>query len=160
LEFLLKITIILSLLGITLQDFKERKVYVWLFILSGFLLGFLHFNKVFYQSFILTTIINCSIVFTVIFVLYIYAKTILKKPLQKTFGMGDFLFFIVLAIGFPTATFLVLFSFSLLFSLILYFILKNRLKHKTVPLAGLQALFVCLIFISNWVFNFSNLYTI
>lgn len=159
-EFLLKIVVILSLLGITLQDFKERKVYVWLFILSGVLLGVLHFNNVFDQSFILTTIINCCIVFTIVFVLFIYAKMILKKSIQKTFGLGDFLFFIVLAIGFPTATFLVLFSFSLIFSLLLYLILKNRLKHKTVPLAGLQALFVSLIFIANWVFKFSNLYII
>jgi len=148
------------LLGITLQDFKERKVYVWLFIFSGVLLGVLHFYEVFYEQFILTAIINCSIVFILIFILFIYSTIILKKAFKNTFGLGDFLFFIVLAIGFPTTTFLVLFSFSLLFSLLLYFILKNRLKHKTVPLAGLQALFVCLIFIANWVFNFSNLYII
>lgn len=85
---------------------------------------------------------------------------ILKKALKNTFGLGDFLFFIILAIGFPTATFLVLFSFSLLFSMLLFFLLKHQLKHKTVPLAGLQALFICLVFIANWFFNFSNLYII
>jgi hypothetical protein len=160
LSILLNIIAILSLLGITLQDLKERKVYVWLFVLCGFLLGFLHFKEVFYQQFFLTALINCCTVLVIVLMLFTYSKIVLKKSFKNTFGSGDVLFFLILAIGFPTATFLVLFSFSLLFSMVLYFLLKNNTIHKTVPLAGLQALFICVIFIVNWIFNFSDLYTI
>jgi len=160
LEILLKIAFILSLLGIALQDFKERNVYLWLLVLSGFSLGVFHFSEVPYQQFVLSTLINSGIVLAIVFVLFMYAKTVLKKDLKSTFGQGDFLFFMVMAIGFPTAAFLVLFSFSLIFSLMLFLLLKHKLKQKTVPLAGLQALFICLIFIVNWIFNIANLYTI
>lgn len=160
LEIFLKIVVILSLLGIALQDFKERNVFLGLLVLSGLSIGTFHFGEVYYQQFILTTLVNFGIVLVIVFVLFMYAKTVLKKDLNSTFGLGDFLFFMVLAIGFPTAAFLVLFSFSLVFSLLLYFLLKHRLKQETVPLAGMQALFICLIFIANWVFNITNLYTI
>ncbi|MGV8946815.1 MAG: hypothetical protein ACOH1N_10340 [Lutibacter sp.] len=159
-DIFLKIVIILALLGITLQDFKERNVFLWLLLLSGLSMGALHFKEVYYQQFILTTLINFSIIIAIVFVLFIYAKTVLNKDLKSTFGLGDFLFFIVLVIGFPTATFLVLFSFSLVFSLLLYFLLKHKLKLESVPLAGMQALFIGVIFIVNWIFNIENLYVI
>lgn len=156
----LKIVILFSLLGITYQDFKERTVFLWLLVASGLSLGFTHFNNVFYQQFIFTTSVNIGIIIIIVFVLFMYAEIILKKDFKKTFGLGDFLFFMVLTIAFPTATFLVLFSFSLFFSLLLFYLFKSRLKQKTVPLAGLQSLFICLVFIANWIFNLESLYII
>ena len=158
LSYILNSTVVLSLLGIAMQDIKERKVAVWLFVVSGLLLGILHIKEVYIDQFLLTTFINICIELILITVLFLYAKIVLKTAFKQAFGLGDFFFFILLAIGFPTATFLVLFSFSLVFSLALFLILKKNSKFLTVPLAGLQALFLCLVFIANWVFHFSNLY--
>lgn len=157
---LIKLLLFLTLAGISFQDFIERKVFLWLFILTGFSISILHFEKVYYQQFVLTIIVNVAIIFIIILLLIIYSKIVLKKTIKGSFGLGDFLFFIILGIGFPTATFLVIFSFSLLFSIVLYTLFKQKLGSKTVPLAGLQALFVSFIFTLNWIFNFTNLYTI
>lgn len=157
---LIHIIVILSLVSIVWQDFKERHVFLGLFVISGISIGTLHYKEAYYQQFFLTTIINLVIICAIVFILFIYSKVMLKKTFKSTFGLGDFLFFIVLSIGFPTATFLVLFSFSLLFSLLLYVMFKKRLMHKTVPLAGLQALFLIIIFMTNWGFNLESLYVI
>jgi hypothetical protein len=39
-------------------------------------------------------------------------------------------------------------------------LLKGSMKDKTIPLAGLQALFVLLMITSNLLFEFTNLYRI
>ncbi|WP_348712023.1 hypothetical protein [Tenacibaculum sp. 190524A05c] len=80
--------------------------------------------------------------------------------LFEALGLGDILFFLVFAIGFPVETFLLLFITSLLFSLIIFISLKAKLRHKTVPLAGFQALFLFLILFINLAFDIVNLYTI
>lgn len=160
LDALINIEIIIILLGIVFQDLRERKVYLWLFILAGILIGVIHFKEVLLEQFLVSAIINCCVILTIIGILFMYSKIVLKKSLKDSFGLGDFLFFIVLAIGFPTVTFLILFSFSLVFSLLLYLVLKKKLKYQSVPLAGFQALFICAIFIINWGFNLGNLYLI
>lgn len=158
-KILIEIVVLLSLFGIVAQDFIERRVYLVLFLISGITITMLHFSNVNNMQFLLAIFINLSIVFLIILILFLYAQLVLKKVFSTTFGLGDFLFFLVLALGFQTTTFLVLFSFSLLFSLTLYLVLKSRLKRKTVPLAGFQALFISLMFIANWTFDFINLYT-
>ena len=142
------------------QDFKERKIYLWLFFTSFLLIGYLHFNNVHLIQFFTAIGINIVITVLILTVLFIYSKFTLKKEFKKTFGMGDLFFFIIIAIGFPTATFLVLFSFSLFFSLLIYSFFKNRMKQKTVPLAGLQSLFISSVFSINWIMKLVNLYTI
>lgn len=159
-DFILKTLLIGILIGIALQDFLERKVFLWLIVFSGLIISVFHFKKVNFEQFILSTILNFSIIISIIIILYIYSKILLKKPLNTTFGLGDFFFFLILAIGFPTATFLVIFSFSLLFSITIYYFFKKGSKYNTVPLAGLQATFLCMIFILNWALNLKNLYLI
>jgi len=84
----------------------------------------------------------------------------MKKTINEGIGLGDILFFIALAVSFPIITFLILFSLSLLFSLLLFVILKPSLKQKIAPLAGLQALFLFIILFINLTFNFVNLYAL
>ena len=108
---------------------------------------------------LLSMLMNLLIVSMVVFVLWIYTKLKLKKPLFSVFGLGDLLFFIFLAIGFPIPTFLVLFSASLVFSIIMSIAFKKQLT-KWVPLAGLQALFVALVVGVNQLLNITNLYAI
>jgi hypothetical protein len=159
-DFILKTLLIGILIGIALQDFLERKVFLWLIVFSGLIISAFHFREVNFEQFILSTILNFSIVISIIIILYIYSKILLKKPLNEAFGLGDFFFFLILAIGFPTATFLVIFSFSLLFSITIHYFFKKRFKYNTIPLAGLQATFLCMIFILNWALNLKNLYLI
>lgn len=96
-----------------------------------------------------------SIIFLV---LYLYTTLKLKKSLLKTIGLGDLFFFIIIAMGFPTFAFLIIFSSSLIFSFILFIFLKPRLTNKTVPLAGLQSLFLVIILLLNNNFEVLNLY--
>ena len=155
-----KILLFVALFFIVIQDFKERQVYLWLFLVTGITMALLQLHDSMIQIFLINISINLLIIFIIIAVLYFYATIKMKKDLQQTLGLGDILFFMVLAIGFSTGTFLVLFTFSLIFSLVFYLAAKSNLKYKTVPLAGLQALFIGIVFLVNWAFNFINLYAI
>ena len=154
----LKIVLTLCLWTVVYQDVKERKVYLWILITTMFFTGFLHYQHTVPEQFLTTILLNIGVVIVIVFILFLYAKFKIKLALQDTFGFGDLLFFLAIALGFPTITFVVLFSFSLFFSLLLFLVVKKKLKHKTVPLAGMQALFFSLIFLLNWTFNFINIY--
>jgi len=156
----LKIVLLTGLGAIVYQDFKERKVYLALLLIPLFSLGFLNHKNSLVHQFLINTALNFALVIIILGILFLYSKYKLKVPLQNTLGLGDTLFFLVIAIGFPTFTFIVLFSFSLIFSLVLFLIIKKNFKQQTVPLAGLQALFLSLLFSLNWIFNFVDLYLI
>ena len=153
-----KIWLLLCLVGIIYQDFKERIVYLWLLLITTCLFGFLFYRQSLFAYFLINVSLNIGVLLVIVLILFLYAKFKLQKALNDTFGIGDAIFFLAIALGFPSATFIVLFSFSLFFSLVVYLLLRNKLKHKTVPLAGLQALFFSLLFLLNWSFNLINLY--
>ena len=156
LSFLFLVILIL----IFLQDIKERKVYIWLLIVAIILNGVLYYQNTIHQLFLLNISINLILIFLLIFILFLYTKFKMKINLSLALGLGDVLFFFVFAVGFPIETFLLLFISSLIFSLILFILIKSELKNKTVPLAGLQALFLVLILFINLAFNIVNLYSI
>ena len=153
-----KLLLIISLLAIAYQDSKERKVSLWLLMVAFFLTGGLHYHHSVEVLFWYSIFLNIGIVILIITILLIYARLKLKQGLEKAFGFGDLLFFLVIAVGFPTVSFIILFSFSLIFSLIIVVTLKKKYRFKTVPLAGLQALFFSFIFLINWAFGLVNLY--
>lgn len=160
LDIIIKTTIILTLLAMTYQDIKAREVSIGLYVISVGLLGFLHIESVNLIQFFTAIAMNVLMTLLIVFVLSIYSNKVLKTPFKNSFGLGDLFFFLILAIAFPTVTFLVLFSFSLLFSLLLFLLIKKNMKIKTVPLAGFQALFTCFILATNWFYNHTNLYLI
>lgn len=148
------------LLGIFFQDMKERKVSLFLFIIAMILGALLYFQKETQIVFILNIGINLGIVLSIFGIIWAYTQLKLKQKISTAFGLGDLLFFCVLAVSMPIVSFLVVFVFSLLFSLIVFTTLKNSLKEKTVPLAGLQALFfACILGINNST-RFIDLYAI
>jgi hypothetical protein len=154
-------TLFLGVLGcLVYQDFKERKVTAYLFLILAVSGGYIHYTTQYLEVYVLNLLFNFSGLLLLLFVLIIYTKFILKKKLNDAIGLGDILFFFVLGISFPTATFLVILSSSLIFSLSIFLVLKPRLKEKTVPLAGLQALFLIVLIGSNMLFNFINLYAV
>lgn len=153
--------IFLLILGILFyQDIKERKVSVWVLI-SGFVVGGInHFSLQDSSVFFITIAINLLFICVIFGVLWGYAKFKMKQALFDVFGLGDLLFFVLLAISLPTISFLLLFVFSLIFSLSIFLLLKKRFTEKTVPLAGLQSLFLGLIIIINKLTNNIDLYAI
>lgn len=158
--YILKLILLIALFSVAYQDFRERRVDFLLFVLVGLVLGYIHFLKATPIVFITTVAINISFVLLLLLILNVYTRLKMKKKLRETFGLGDALFFIGFALGFPTATFLILFCFSLFFSMLLFLVLKKKLKVKTVPLAGFQAFFLTIVLVGNTFFQFVTLYTV
>ncbi len=149
----------LNLLFITYQDFKERKVYLINLLITLILISFYHYlNSYSTYSYLYTILLNFVFLSIIFLVLYLYTVLRIKEIFLKTIGLGDIIFFIILAIGFPTLSFLIIFSSSLIFSFILFIFLKPRLTNKTVPLAGLQSLFLVIVVLLNNIFEVLNLY--
>ena len=151
---------LISLFLISYQDFKKREVSLILFLLAGVLGSLTHYATQYLYIFLMSLFINMIVIFIVILILLVYSKQKMKMSLKEVIGLGDILFFILLAISFPTVSFLLLFTGSLVFSLVLFLVLKPKMVNKTVPLAGLQALFLGLALFVNVLFNFVNLYAV
>lgn len=149
---ILKIAILLNLLAITIQDFKTRTIYLWLFITLGLLFIILRLETTVLQVFLWETGVNLILIVMLVSTLALYAKYKLKTSLFKVFGLGDLAFFVSISLAFTTLPFFIYFIFSLLFSLLLFMILKKGLANKTVPLAGLQSLFFLFLFLWHWFF--------
>lgn len=156
----LQLVFVFFLLLIFYQDVKNRSVVLYLFFLGIGSGGVLHYKNSFLEDFLINVLLNVGFIAILTAVLFLYSTIVMKKKLLETIGMGDFLLFLVLASSFPVATFLVVFATSLIFSLLLFLILKNQLHYKTVPLAGFQSLFLSLILLLNWLFNIVDLYVI
>lgn len=144
----LKILLILVFGIIFYQDYKERLVYWFVYPLVG-IFGFsiqLYFVDL--TTAIINSTVNLCFVVTVLLILWVYTKLILKqKLLNKGIGIGDLLFFIFLSFCFSIISFFILFVFSLLFSLLIYLVLKRKSpKIETVPLAGFMSLFFATVY--------------
>jgi len=158
---ILKGLIIFNLGYISFQDLQDREVYWFLFPSLVMLFGCMHYTNVLPIHFMNATMINLIVVLSIVFMAYLYTKIMIKRPFFKeVFGFGDLLFFIALALAFPTATFIILFVFSLLFSLSIWLFVKKNATHNDPPLAGYMSIFLLLIFIGNWVTGIVNLYLI
>lgn len=155
---LLGILFILLLGVLFVQDFKERKVSLILLVLAILLGGAMHVQQQDSGIFLVAIFVNLLIVFTVFLMVSMYAKIKMKQPIFNVFGIGDLLFFMLLAVSFPTLSFLVIFVFSLIFSWSIFMLIKQYLKEKTVPLAGLQSLFLLLVLIINMAMNRFDLF--
>ncbi|MEW7291268.1 prepilin peptidase [Aquimarina sp. 2304DJ70-9] len=157
----IKILTICTLAVIVYQDLKDREVYGFIFPVLIGLFGFLHYQNTTHITFLYAILMNIAVLIVIMGLLYLYTLIRLKKSFFKeVFGWGDLLFFIALAVGFPTVTFVILFVFSLIFSLLVWLVIKKKAKYNTVPLAGYMAVFLGMVFITNWITNALTLYLI
>ncbi len=157
----LKALIIITLGFILIQDHKNREVYWFLFPGIMLLLGLLHYYNSLLINFSISIITNLLFVFVLLCILYLYTIIKIKKPFFKeVFGIGDVLFFTGIAVAFPTITFIIIFVFSILFSILVWAILKRKSEYQTIPLAGYMSLFLLLLLVGNWSSNIINLYLI
>ncbi len=153
-----KIGLLLSLSIIFLQDNKDRKVYWFLFPMTAICSGVLLYSKLTPILFYTTIIVNISVVIFLLIVVFLYARFKLKVPAHTTFGLGDALLFLALTFTFTSLSFIILFVFGLLFSLLIHLVVKRKSNHTTVPLAGYLSLFFIIIYITNWFGGLKNIY--
>ncbi len=146
---LIKSCICLVLGFIAWQDFKYRGVSWYLFVIALILLMgqfFLSTGEIFdYRYFITGRLLNLFfIVFNVLIVsLVLIPKNLsFKRLLNDYLGMGDILFFVFLALALPFPLFILFFLLSTLISLLMGI---SVFKRSTIPLAGLQALLLIII---------------
>lgn len=141
----LKSILILLFFTILYQDCKDRLVYWFLYPLVGILALAIQYFILPVNSILLNVGSNLILVLFLLSVCYVYTR-LRKLEFSNSFGLGDVLFFIFIAFTFSTISFLVLFIFSLFFSLLLHLILSRKDKEKTVPLAGYMSLFFGVVY--------------
>ncbi len=157
---IIKIILIVALIMVFIQDRKDRKVYWFLFPFIAFASGVLLYNSILPELFYMSIIINVLFIIILIAVVFLYSKFKLRTTITDTFGLGDGLMFIALAFTFSSISFIILFVFGLIFSLMIHVIFKNKSRYNTVPLAGYLSLFFMITYISYWLGITPNIYTI
>lgn len=141
------------------QDYKDRTVYWFLYPVTGIVVLILQIQIVSISVALVNSGINLLFIGFLLFFCYWYAQIKLKKSLlQSVLGLGDVLFFTAIAFSFSIVSFLILFVFALLFSLILHFVLKNKHTEQTVPLAGYMSLFYATVYGISFFYNLHFLY--
>jgi len=155
-----KITLIFLFLLIFYQDTKERLVWWFLFPLVGLVCGTLYVFETSFKLFLYSVLFNSVFVLILLSVLFIYTKLKMKTPIRKTIGLGDVLLFLALTCTFSLISFVTLFVFSLILSLLLHLILSKIDLQKTVPLAGYMSLFFAITYLASWTGLITNLYSL
>ena len=157
----LRFLLITGLSIILYQDLKERAVWWFLFPLFALLAGYLHYNESLSWFFLPNILFNLMAVAGIFISAYLYAHFKMKVDFfQEAVGWGDLLFFLGLAVAFPSQAFLVILVFSMIFSLGLHTFISRSKKNDTVPLAGYASLFLICIYLSSWLGLYKNLYFI
>jgi len=141
------------------QDIRDREVTWILFPLLGTLLALTFGLQVGISIFAVAILVNLILTSITVLLLWAVTKFLFKKPfLNVSFGLGDLLLLLVLALGFPTMTFVYLLVGSLLFSLVAFYTMKLLLQVKTVPLAGLIGLFLLTVTLLSLIPGTPSLY--
>lgn len=157
--WILKSILIATFILIFSQDLKDRKVYWFLYPIMGILAFVLQIKAISIYPALLNGGFNLVLVSLLLLVCYGYVHLKLKQPFfSYAFGLGDLLFFMAIAFSFSIVSFLILFVFALLFSLLLHLVLKHLQTENTVPLAGYMALFFGTVYGISFFWNCNFLY--
>lgn len=135
---------VINLICITIQDFKYRAVYWWLFpslmlLLSGFIYIKYSVEVLVDNACINTLFIGLQIIFLSIYFMVKKGKWV--NIFKGYFGLGDLLLLLSICVYFNLKSFIWFYLISLL--IIISISILNRNKHEIkIPLAGYQALFL------------------
>lgn len=141
----LLIVLCLCLAVIFWQDSKLRHIHVVLpiivFVSAYFLTNYLQNNL---------KLIGVNVLFFCITIALLTLYMSLKNkgflnPFQNYFGLGDVLFYIAITPLFLLYNYVLFFITSLLFAIVMQFVLRKWIKKDSVPLAGLSALLLLFI---------------
>lgn len=155
-----KAIIVLLLVIIFVQDYKDRLVNWFLYPIMGILTFILFLKEVPFPVIGITLAINITFIGTLLSICVLYAKYKLGQKITNVIGLGDILFFFCIALSFSFISFIILFIFSLIFSLLLHYILKSKNENKTVPLAGYMSLFFAAVFLISFFTDSKLLYAL
>lgn len=153
----LKLILILVFAVVLYQDFKSRLVYWFLYPVIGILAFAIQLYNVPMIMAVYNLGINLLLVSIILGISFLYVR-FRKLKFNNSIGIGDLLFFVFISGTFSTVSFIVLFVFALLFSLVLHFILSSKKADKTVPLAGYMALFFGAVYAMTFWYNSTFLY--
>jgi len=156
----LKIVLILTFLLIFYQDLKERLVYWFLFPLIALICGTIYVYETSLELFLYSTLFNTAFVLILLSILFLYTNLKMGVDIREAIGVGDVFFFFALTCTFSLISFITLFVFSLILSLLLHLILSKSGSKKTVPLAGHMSLFFAISYVANWSGMITNLYSL
>jgi len=156
----LKVVLILTFLLVFYQDVKERLVWWLLFPFIGLICGTLYIFETSFELFLYSILFNSTFVLILLSTIFLYTKFKMRVHIKETIGMGDVLLFFALTCTFSLISFITLFVFSLVLSLILHLVLSKRDIQKTVPLAGYMSLFFAISYLANWSELITNLYSL
>ncbi|GGB73338.1 general secretion pathway protein [Flavobacterium suaedae] len=150
-EVFLKLFICFVFFIIFWQDVKYREVYWFLYPLVGVLAFSIYYLHAGLMVTVTNTTVNSIINLIIIFITAAYSKFIAKKSfLNTSIGIGDVLMFLFLSATFASITYIVLLVFSLIFSLSMHLLLKQKTPHNTVPLAGYMAMFFASVYVVSF----------
>jgi len=134
--------LIAILIWICIQDFKERKVYLFcypLLMLSVLFVQYTHcgFGDLFKENFLVN---NCILLFQ-FGMIAVYFKWVRNLNIGAAIGAGDILFYFCLTPFMSVPIFIAFNIASLLVVIVAYLLFKKQLKinKESIPLAGIQA---------------------
>jgi len=139
------------LICIAYQDLRYREVS-WIFFPFLTMLGFLISSKSTTASQVLQNwIINLAFLLLQYLVATFFLNFLNSGRNKKIIlGLGDILFLLSSAVFFSLSGFIVFYLLSLLFSLLIFMLIIKKYsavnKDGTVPLAGLQSVFLIILF--------------
>lgn len=145
-ETVFKVILITVFALIFYQDTKERLVYWILYPVAGVLAFVIHCWEVGIIPAAVSSLMNLAFVSVLLLSGMAYARSTGRRFINESIGTGDILLFVFLAFSFSGVAFLVLFTFSLLFSLLMHLVFKNRHQNPTVPLAGYMSVFFAAVY--------------
>ncbi|NJM78605.1 MAG: hypothetical protein HC854_01355 [Flavobacterium sp.] len=153
----LLIVLCISLVIIFWQDLKIRHIHV---VLPLVVFGSAYFLTNYPQNNLKLIGINVLFFCFTIVLLTLYMSVKNKRflnPFQNYFGLGDLLFYIAITPLFILHNYILFFITSLLFTIVMQFVLRKWIKKDSVPLAGLSALLLLLIIVKDVVFSFQKI---
>lgn len=155
-ELIIQLAIIGILMIIVYQDLRYRVLDLkYAIILLTLCIGYntihpiLDYKNAFQiAGFILINIICLTLYFSV-------KNKQFVNPIDSKIGLGDIVFFLVIAPLFYIKAYILFFVTGMLFSLLLYgvFIRFREKQKKTIPLAGYLSIYLGMILLSNTFLN-------
>ena len=161
---LILLVIEILLLGfIAFQDIKDKQVHVALFLLLGIV--FITHNIVFgmHASFFRHTAINLGFLLleTGLLFMYVWFRKRTARHFLSLLGLGDIVFFVLLALLLSPLNFIAFFMGTLMLVILFYgirhFLFANA--DNRIPLAGIQAALMAALLVADYFWKAFNVYS-
>ena len=153
----IKIGLLISLVFIAFQDIKDQLIWWFLPIVYGICGGYLFFQNSQENLYPYMLALNTVFLIGVLAVMWLI-PIIIKSgtSMRRSFGLGDILMMLAMAMSFSFFQFLLFLVCTLLFSMCVHTFLKK--KKEEIPLAGYMSLFLTVVYLGAWICDESILY--